>query len=71
MNDGLFNIDPAIIANHDPDHIAHHLRQVLGELNHYPNLLIGTGILMPGTPLENIQFVRNYIIEHYEGFFGK
>jgi len=65
------NIDPAIIANHDPGYIGERLRQILGELGHYPNLLLGTGILMPNTPLENIQFVRNFIEEHYQAFFGK
>jgi uroporphyrinogen decarboxylase len=65
------NIDPAIIANPDPGNIADYLRQVLGELNYYPNLLLGTGILMPNVLLENIQFVRNFILEHYKGFFGK
>jgi uroporphyrinogen decarboxylase len=65
------NIDPAIIAAYDFDDIATHLKLVLGELGHHPNLLLGTGILMPDTPLENIQFVRNFIMEHYRGFFGK
>jgi uroporphyrinogen-III decarboxylase len=65
------NIDPGLVSQGEPDQIALHLRQILKFLNHRPNLLIGTGILMRNTPLPNIQFIRNFIIDYYRGFMNK
>ena len=65
------NIDPALVMHNNKDHIASVMKQVLGFLSHSPNLLLGTGILMPYTPLENIQLVRDIIIKYYRMLLNK
>jgi len=55
------NIDPGLVACKDQNKIADQLKRIIGYLGHRSNLLIGTGILSTETPLENIQFIREFI----------
>ena len=59
------NMDPGLVASHDQNQIANQINKIFGSLGHRPNLLLGTGILAKETPLENIQFIKEYITEHY------
>ena len=60
------NIDPGLVACNDQNQIANQITKIFGFLGHRSNLLIGTGILAKETPLENIQFIKEYITKHYE-----
>ncbi len=60
------NVNPAIVADKDQNLIAAKMEQIFRLLGHKPNLLIGTGILSKNTPIENIQFIRNFILENYQ-----
>lgn len=59
------NIDPGLVACNDQIQIAIQIKKVFEFLGHRSNLLIGTGILAKETPLENIQFIKEFITEHY------
>ena len=59
------NIDPGLIAKASHDQLAENLRNVFDVLGKQSNLLIGTGILSPDTPLENILFIKKFITKYY------
>ncbi len=63
------NIDPGLVACNDQNQIANQIKKIFGFLGHRSNLLIGTGILSKETPLENIQFIREFITEHYHNLY--
>ena len=60
------NIDPAVVAQEHQDFIGEKIDEIFRSLGHRPNLILGTGILLKNTPLENIQFIRNYMVEYYK-----
>ena len=60
------NIDPSLVAYSNQNQIAAQLEKVFNFLGHSSNLLIGTGILANDTPLENIQYINNCIIDWYK-----
>ena len=59
------NIDPAIVAHHDLGQLSDQINQIFTIIGPQPNLIIGTGILLTNTPLKNIQFIRNYLIQYF------
>lgn len=60
------NVNPAIVADNNTLHIADRMQQIFNYIGHNRNLLFGTGILMKNTPVENIQLIRNLILERYQ-----
>jgi len=59
------NLDPSLVAQDNQKHIVDQMEKIFKFLGHRPNLIIGTGILLKNTPLENIQFIRNFITDYY------
>lgn len=60
------NIDPDLIARSNLVQLGNHLRKVNEIIGHKTNLLIGTGILMKDVPLENIQYIRDFLNREYK-----
>ena len=63
------NLDPALVAQNNQNHIVDQMEQIFKFLGHRPNLIIGTGILLKNTPLENIRFIRDFIVNYYSNIF--
>lgn len=59
------NLDPALVAQNNKNHIVDQMELMLKFFGHQPNFIIGTGILLKNTPLENIQFIREFIVNYY------
>ena len=59
------NINPALVADVNQDNIHDTILRIISFLGHRPNMMIGTGILLSNTPVENIQFIKKLITEHY------
>ena len=52
------NLCPMTIAEQTGQEVAAYVRSILKELSAYNNLILGTGILPPQTPLKNIKIIR-------------
>jgi hypothetical protein len=64
------NIDPGLVATANQDEMTEYLRRMLDVIGHQPNLLIGTGILSPDTPVESILFIKRFITDYYRDLFN-
>lgn len=55
------NLDPVVVACHEPDRIYRGIDRVLEIAAGRPNCLMGTGALPYETPPENIRLIREYL----------
>lgn len=55
------NLDPGVVACHDPERIRKAIDHVLEMVNGRTNCVMGTGALPLETPPENIQLIRDYL----------
>ncbi len=55
------NMDPGIVACHEPARIYAEIDRILAIANGRPNCLMGTGCLPLETPPENVRLIREYI----------
>lgn len=55
------NMDPGIVACHQPEVIYGEIDRILSITAGHPNCLMGTGCLPYETPPENIQLIREYL----------
>jgi uroporphyrinogen-III decarboxylase len=55
------NMNPGIVACHDPERIYREIDRVLAFAGGRPNCLLGTGALPLETPPENICLIKNYL----------
>ena len=57
------NLDPGIVACHDPERIYRAIDRVLEIVGDRPNCVMGTGALPLETPPENIRLIRQYVAD--------
>ena len=55
------NLDPGVVACHDPDRIYRAIDHVLAIVGSRANCVMGTGALPLETPPENIRLIREYL----------
>jgi uroporphyrinogen decarboxylase len=55
------NLDPGIVACHEPERIRRDVDRVLSIVGGRPGFLMGTGALPLETPPENIRLIREYL----------
>jgi uroporphyrinogen-III decarboxylase len=55
------NLDPGIVACHDPERIYRAIDHVLEIVGERTNCLMGTGALPLETPPDNIRLIRDYL----------
>lgn len=55
------NLDPGVVACHDPQRIYRAIDHVLEIVGGRPNCLMGTGCMPLETPPENIRLIREYL----------
>jgi uroporphyrinogen decarboxylase len=55
------NLSPQLVAEHTPQEIACHTQGIMTLAQEFGNVVVGTGILAPNTPLDHIQAIRKTI----------